>query len=124
LRNLRGRLGMFSRLFGDKNVAAISTDDCRDFVFRSGTSPRNQINDRLAVSNFLIWCERRKFATGNAMAHVDKPAVDSHEPSVLSVADCRNLLLAARDYKDGLLLPYVVVFLFAGLRPAELARLT
>ena len=124
LRNLRGRLGMFSRLHGAKNVAEVTHEDCREFVFREGTSPRNQINDRLAVSNFLNWCVRRKFATVHNMKEVDKPAVDSHEPSVLSVGDCRKLLAAARDYNEGLLLPYMVVSLFAGLRPTELSRLT
>ena len=124
LRNLRGRVGMFSRLHGAKHVAEVTPDDCRDFVFRKGTSPRNQINDRLAVSNFLNWCVRRQFATVNLMEAVDKPAVDSHEPSVLTLADCRKLLAAARDYKDGLLLPCVAVSLFAGLRPTELSRLT
>ena len=124
LRNLRGRIGMFSRLHGAKHVAEITHDDCRDFVFRKGTSPRNQINDRLAVSNFLNWCVRRQFATVNHMEAVDKPAVDSHEPSVLSLSECRKLLAAARDYKDGLLLPYVAVSLFGGLRPTELSRLT
>jgi integrase len=58
------------------------------------------------------------------MANVDKPAVDTQEPSVLSLADCRRLLAGARDYKDGLLLPYVAVSLFAGLRPTEISRLT
>ena len=123
LRNLTGRVGMFSRLHGTKHVAEVTHDDCRDFVFRKGTSPRNQINDRLAVSNFLNWCVRRQFATTNHMEAVDKPAVDSHEPSVLSLGDCRKLLAAARDYKGGLLLPYVAVSLFAGLRPTELSRL-
>ena len=55
---------------------------------------------------------------------MDKPAVDSHEPCVLSLADCRKLLAAARDYKEGRLLPYVAVSLFAELRPTELSRLT
>src|ERR1043166_825081 len=49
IRNLNGRLGMFKRLHGQKQVAEITTDICRDFVFREGTSPRNQINDRLAA---------------------------------------------------------------------------
>jgi integrase len=124
LRNLRGRVGMFSRIHGTKHVAEVTHDDCREFVFREGTSPRNQINDRLAISNFLNWCVRRQFAVTNNMEAVDKPAVDSHEPSVLSVANCRKLLTAARDYKEGLLLPYVAVSLFAGLRPTELSRLT
>lgn len=124
LRNLNGRVGMFSRLHGTKNVSEITFDDCRDFVFRDGTSPRNQINDRLAVSNFLNWCVRRQFATANHMETVDKPAVDTHEPQVLALVDCRKLLAAARNYKDGVLLPYVAVSLFAGLRPAEVGRLT
>jgi site-specific recombinase XerD len=123
LRNLRGRLGMFCRLYGTKHVAEVSHDDCREFVFRKGTSPRNQINDRLAVSNFLNWCVRRQFAVTNHMAKVDKPAVDSQEPHILALADCRKLLAGARDYKDGLLLPYLIVSLFAGLRPTEIARL-
>jgi len=124
LRNLNGRVGMFSRLHGIKNVSEVTFDDCRDFVFRDGTSARNQINDRLAVSNFLNWCVRRQFATTNHMEAVDKPGVDAREPQVLGSADCRKLLAAARDYNDGVLLPYVVVSLFAGLRPAEIGRLT
>ncbi len=124
LRNLKGRLGMFVRFYGKKNVAEITTEDCRDFVFRNGTSPRNQINDRLAASNFLNWCVQRQYTTTNLMAGVDKPGVDTEEPSVLSVADCRSLLSAARDYKDGHMLPYVTLSLFAGLRPTEIARVT
>jgi integrase len=46
------------------------------------------------------------------------------EPQILSLADCRGLLISARDHKEGLLLPYVALGLFAGLRPAELSRLT
>src|SRR5437667_5012530 len=38
---------MFSRHYGTKHVAEVTNDDCREFVFREGTSPRDQINDRL-----------------------------------------------------------------------------
>ncbi len=124
IRNLKGRLGMFHRLYGAKNVSDLTTDDCRDFVMRDNTGPRTQINNRLAGSNFLNWCLRRKYTTANPMLTVDKPATDSHEPSVLAVQDCRRLLSAAREYNDGVLLPYVAISLFAGLRPAEVARLT
>ena len=50
--------------------------------------------------------------------------MDSHEPGVLMLANCRKLLAGALDCKDGLLLPCVAVSLFAGLRPPELSRLT
>src|SRR5258707_1083242 len=87
LRNLKGRVGMFSGLHGSKNVSEVTADQCRDFVFRKGTSPRNQINDRLAVSNFYNWCLRRQFAAANYMATLDKPAVDFLEPRTLTLAD-------------------------------------
>jgi len=58
------------------------------------------------------------------MAKVDKPDVDFLEPRTLTLADCRNLLVAAREYQDGKLMPYFILSLFAGLRPAEIARLT
>ena len=103
VRNLRGRVGMFSRLYGTKHVAEVTFDDCRELVFRKDTSPRNQINDRLAVSNFLSWCVHAS-SQQQTMASVDKPAVDTQEPHVLSLADCRKLLTGARDYKNCLLL--------------------
>lgn len=124
IRNLEGRIGMFSRLHGAKNVSDITKRDCHEFVYREGSSPRNQINDRLAVGNFLNWCVRQEFAVINHMEAVDRPTVDESEPQILSLGDCRKLLAAARDYKDGALLPYVVVSLFAGLRPSEAQRLT
>src|SRR6266511_3108756 len=39
--------------------------------------------------------DRRNYAAANNMASVDKPAVDTQEPSVLSLADCRRLLAGA-----------------------------
>ena len=44
-------------------------------------------------------------------------------PSVLSVAECQKLLAAAEAHKGGLLVPYVAVCLFGGLRPFEASRL-
>jgi site-specific recombinase XerD len=124
MRNLKGRVGMFKKLHAEKLVSDISQQTCSDFIFRTGTSPRNQVNDRLAVSNFFAWAVRREYAAANPMEKVDRPEVDATEPQILALEDCRNLLAAARDYEKGRLLPYVALGLFAGLRPAELSRLT
>ena len=124
MRNLKGRVGMFKKLHADKLVSDISQQMCSDFIFRDGTSPRNQVNDRLAVSNFFAWAVRREYAAANPMEKVERPEVDDTEPKILALEDCRNLLASAREHKEGLLLPYVVLGLFAGLRPAELSRLT
>jgi hypothetical protein len=115
---------MFKTLHADKLVSDITSQVCNDFIFRTGTSPRNQINDRLAVSNFFNWAVRREYAAANPMDKIDRLEVDETEPQILSLADCRGLLISARDHKEGLLLPYVALGLFAGLRPAELSRPT
>jgi integrase len=124
IRNLKGRVGMFKDLHTEKLVSDISQQTVSDFIFREGTSPRNQINDRLALSNFFTWAVKREYAASNPVEKVDRPEVDDNEPKILALEDCRKLLAAARAHKEGLLLPYVALGLFAGLRPAELSRLT
>lgn len=124
IRDLKGRVGMFARLHGAKSVSTVTKKDCTDFVYRDGPSALNQINDRRTLSNFFNWCISEGFAVTNHMEAVEKPSTDGGVPQVLSLDDCRKLLIAARDFQCGLLLPYFVVSLFAGLRPKEAARLT
>jgi integrase len=45
-------------------------------------------------------------------------------PERLTLAQCRSLLVAARDYQDGRALPYFVAGLFGGVRPVETTRLS
>src|SRR5439155_12107432 len=49
---------------------------------------------------------------------------DRQDPAILTPEQAGELLEAARKQKRGLLVPYVAIGLFAGLRPTELARLT
>jgi integrase len=49
---------------------------------------------------------------------------DEREPEVLSLASVRKLLEAAQGYREGKLVPYVVLGLFCAIRPTELARLS
>jgi integrase len=49
--------------------------------------------------------------------------VDRNEPEILTVEQSKALIKAAQHYKHGVLLPYIAIGLFAGLRPTELSRL-
>jgi integrase len=55
---------------------------------------------------------------------IETVKIDREEPQILPLPKVRALLSAARSYKDGAVLPYVALSLFAGIRPAELARLS
>ncbi len=115
---------MFKDLQAEKLGSDISQLTCSDFIYRERTSPRNQINDRLALSNFFSWAVKREYAAANPVQKVDRPEVDDNAPKILALEDCGKLFAAARDHKDGLLLPYVTLGSCAGLRPAELSRPT
>ena len=58
------------------------------------------------------------------MATISPIATDRGEPEILSLEQCRRLLAAAAGCRDGVLVPYVALGLFCGIRPTELSRLS
>lgn len=123
IRNLRVRVTRFLKSHPGKRVSEILPDHVHAHVFRAG-SPINQANDRRALSCFFSWAMKRRYCAANPIERVDIPAIDDSRPQILTTADARKLMEAARTYKDGALMPYVALGLFAGLRPTELARVT
>jgi integrase len=124
LRNLNGRVGMFSRAFAGKKVGDIQAGDVKTFIHREGLSPVAKSNDRRALVNFFKWCIGRDYCAENPVAKVGTVIFDGEEPEVMPLADVKALLKAATEFKKGRLIPYVVLGTFAGLRPKELARIT
>src|SRR5438105_14574152 len=85
----------------------------QQFKAAPGRSLRSEMDFLLRKTRSTTAWPRRISSTGacaasspsrTKMAGVDKPAVDSHKPSILTLPDCRNLLASAREYKDGLLI--------------------
>jgi integrase len=124
LRNLRIRVGRFANLHRNRSVAEILPEHVRDFAFKAGCKPSTVKNNRRAVFNFLAWCVKRGYASSNPAEQIEPPHVDDPEPEILTLDECRKLAKAAASYRDGMLLPWTVLALFAGIRPTELSRLT
>jgi len=124
LKNLRVRLEQFKIVCGEKTISEITTDDCRDYVFKPDTTPRSRVNARLVLSNFFGWATDNKYVQTSPLITVKAPATEHDEPRILSLSEVRKLLAATAAYKNGKLLPYVTLGLFAGIRPAELARIS
>ncbi len=122
LRNLEGRLRNFCSGREAEMVASVTEEDCRRWIFRDGTA-RTQINRRLALSAFFRWASRRGLSP-NVVERIDPPRADETDPEILSLEACRALLMAAQDYRKGEWTPYVVFALLAGIRPAEIERMT
>jgi integrase len=124
IRNLKGRINLLVEECPGKHVHEVLKSDVETVVFGKGISARTQINNRLGLSVFFKWCVKQKYCTGTPVAEVERPEVDDTEPVALSLGEVRKLLWAAQSTKEGKLLPYFVLAIFAGIRPTELSRIS
>jgi integrase len=125
IRGLKGRTGwLVKRLPLTRSVAEVTTAELRALLLRPNVSQRTRLNDRLVWFNFFGWCVGRKYCPVNPVADIKPFDSDETEPQVLTLDECRRLLEVARQFKNGVCLPYVALSLFAGMRPdKELKRL-
>lgn len=124
-RHWRIRMTLFKNTTRNLRVADVTPETIDAFLASRKVSASGKDTDRRAVSRFFSWCiERpRRWAVANPCREVRVEMGEAKPPQVLSVPDCEKLLRAAEGYKGGLLVPYIAVCLFAGLRPFEAARL-
>src|ERR1039458_5329385 len=120
VKDLRHRLGVFVKTFGNRRLAEITRDELKDWLQDPTLGARSRINYAVKTSqlyNFAIvngWCEF------NVAASIPRPDAEDSEPDIFTVAQAARLLEHADQYD---LLAYVAIGLFVGLRSAELLRL-
>ena len=124
IRNLEVRVGFLARAHGDKLVSDLLPDYLRDLIFTTDRSAVTSDNVRRALSSFFSWAVEHKFCATNPMTAIKPVKTERDEPVTLTVAEARKLVETAAAFKDGVLLPYIALALFAGIRPTELARLS
>ena len=124
IRNLEVRVGFLAKAHADKLVSDVLADHLRDIVFKSGRTAVSNDNVRRALSSFFTWATEHKYCPSNPMLEIKPVKTERDEPETLSVAQVRNLIEQATVFKGGVILPYIALGLFAGIRPTELARIT
>jgi integrase len=124
-RHWRGRMTVFKNSVPNMRVSDFTPEHIEKYLAGRNTSAGGKDTDRRAVSRFFSWCiERpRRWAMTNPCREVRVAKGEKTAPSVLTVKECEALLRAAEAHKGGLLVPYVAVCLFGGLRPFEASRL-
>lgn len=120
--DLRIRVNKLVKGHGQRLVSEIGIEEIRGIVAVPGHAARTQNGDRRALHTFFAWCVKRIYCAANPVQKIDPAKVEDTEPAILALASVKALLSAAMAYKDGLLVPYFSLSLFAGLRPAELER--
>jgi len=85
---------------------------------------RNTIDGVIAkVGPYFTWCVREGYCESNPCGAIKRPKREDKPPAIFSPQDTKKLLQVALK-KDPHLVPYLAIGLFAGIRPAEIERLT
>jgi integrase len=120
LSDLRGRYEAFCADFGDHQTRILTDKQVRAWLDGLGLSPVSVNNFRSRLSSLFRFGVREGYLETNPCDTIrDKTVVD--EPPVILAVDALAALLDAADSE---ILPMVAISAFAGVRTAELLRLT
>jgi integrase len=120
LRDLRARLGRFVQSFGEEMIAGIGAPRIDEWLRSLGVGPVTRNTYRLRLSVLFSFAKRRGYATENPVADVERAKERETEIAILSVTELARLLECATSDT----LPFWTIGAFAGLRRAEVERLS
>jgi len=121
LQDLSSRLGQFSREFGSRPVASLTTDDISSWLANLEVSPLSVANTRRVLSVLFNFGAALGTIETNPVTRAFSPSLVETEVGILTVGQSARLLAAAHECPE--ILPAVAVGLFAGVRDEELRDL-
>jgi len=121
IEGLTYRLEKFAEAFPCK-ISDVKDVDIQTWLDGHKLSARSYMHNRSAVNLLFNYAadRKRRFVRENIVAHVDKIDIEETEPEVFTPEEARKLMAnVTEDF-----LPCIAIALFAGLRSAEIQRLT
>ena len=114
-RQFKRILFIFIKYIGDKYLDEVSAEDALLFL---NSQTEGSFNPYLRICKGLyIWAVKNSYAQSNPFCHISIKSMNRGDVSVLSVREITKLICLAKSFKNGVLLPYVSLCVFAGLRP-------
>ena len=101
-------------------VSQVTTRDVDAWLVSLEVAPQTRLNYRRAIHALFNFAVARGYTARNPVAAAIRPRVVGKPPGILTPAEARALLRAC----DPVIVPAVAIAMFAGLRHAEITRLT
>lgn len=122
----RNRVRVFINGMENYRLDATTPEMIEAYITKRAVGNVSKGNDLRCIKGFFSWCTARprQWITFNPAAAVAVEKGQRPEPAVLTVPQCKALLRAAEAHRDGNMVPFIAVCMFAGLRPSEASRLT
>jgi Phage integrase, N-terminal SAM-like domain len=130
---LKSTLGQFERFMDNCDLHEITPQQVESFLRsirdKEGVNPASRKtwnNYRGDLHQFFEWCvdKQRRWLSANPAADVTRFKIDRDHIEVLPIEKAKKLMEYVAGFKDGKLVPYFALALFAGVRPGgELEKL-
>ncbi len=126
LRDLRHFIHRLLSVSGlaERPLRAIGTAECRaalDVAFAG--SAHSYRKGRVILHSIFAYGMRQQWCSSNPVTGIELPRVEEKEIVPLTLTECRRLVEVAQSPRFRDCLPALGLMLFAGVRPAEVARL-
>jgi integrase len=120
--DLELRLSHFSRDFGDRLIATITTKELNHWLRGLPLGPHSRTNYRRNIGVMFSHAVDNGMLESNPIARTAKPKLPDTPPEIFTVDELRALLEAAQRIEPNVV-PMLAIGAFAGLRDAEIKRL-
>jgi integrase len=130
---LKSTLGQFERFTENRNIHEVTSDSVEGFLNRlrskdgvNKAARKTWNNYRADLHQFFEWCREKpqRYITANPVADVKRYTVEHDHIEVLNATESEDLMRSVEEFKDGKLVRYFALALFAGIRPGgELEKL-
>lgn len=120
---LESRGKIIRSALGSRRIVEMDEDTVKTFLDSLPYQRRTVYNIRTKLGQFLNFCKRKKWITQNPVEEIEIKVRD-REIAILSVAEVKKLLKAAMVHADAaVLVPFLVLGMFVGLRPGEAEKI-
>jgi site-specific recombinase XerD len=129
---LKSTLGQFERFTENSNVHEVTAETVERFLqslrAKNGTdkaSRKTWNNYRADIHLFLEWCREKpqRYVSANPVADVKRFKIDRDHVNVLNVDQCQELMEHVAQFREGRLVRFFALALFAGIRPGKKGEL-
>lgn len=116
-------LGTFAAKHGKRSIADITAEDLETWFTERQEPPGTRASNLGRLGALFSFAKRRGWITANPVDRVERIKIDRKPPSILTPVQAETALRGIRAHWPKTL-PHVVLAMLAGIRPAELGKIT
>jgi len=125
LADMKCRIGRLAKDFGQRQVHTITAAEIEAWLDKYKYTGQSRINYLRVFTSFFNYARMQRLIEFNPadQSAIKRPKMDEHLPEIFSVQQAERLLQTAVEKAD-VIVPYLALGFFAGVRSAELQGLT